>query len=205
MCIHARASGELSYIFAINDRRTVGPYLGQFGAVLERGVPISAQIVLRDTPCALYDAIDTRQLIVSANGGGGCSTELQIEPGWGKLLGAAPEAVAELARQLGLDQPTWQRYRTWVQGLLHGDMGESYAYGSPVGELVAERLAVTVPLALIAMALAVAMALAAGMFAAAHHNRAGDTGVMALVQLGIAVPNFWLAILLILLLSLIHI
>ncbi|MBP9785012.1 MAG: ABC transporter permease, partial [Giesbergeria sp.] len=71
---------------------------------------------------------------------------------------AAPEAVAELARQLGLDQPTWQRYRTWVQGLLHGDMGESYAYGSPVGELVAERLAVTVPLALIAMALAVAMA-----------------------------------------------
>jgi peptide/nickel transport system permease protein len=112
---------------------------------------------------------------------------------------AAPEAVAELARQLGLDQPAWQRYRTWVQGLLHGDMGESYAYGSPVGELVAERLAVTVPLALIAMALAVAMALAAGMFAAAHHNRAGDTGVMALVQLGIAVPNFWLAILLILL------
>jgi peptide/nickel transport system permease protein len=112
---------------------------------------------------------------------------------------AAPEAVAELARQLGLDRPAWTRYADWVRGLLQGDMGESYAYGSPVGALVAERLAVTVPLALIAMALAVAMALSAGMLAAAHHNRAGDTGVMALVQLGIAVPNFWLAILLILL------
>lgn len=112
---------------------------------------------------------------------------------------AAPEAVAELARQLGLDQPAWQRYGAWVQGLLHGDMGESYAYGSPVGELVAERLAVTVPLALLAMGLASALALLAGMFAASRHNRAGDVGTMALVQFGIAVPNFWLAILLILL------
>jgi peptide/nickel transport system permease protein len=111
---------------------------------------------------------------------------------------AAPEAVAELARQLGLDQPAWQRYRTWVQGLLHGDMGESYAYGSPVGELVA-RLAVTVPLALMAMALAVAMALAAGHVCRrapqprGRHRRDGAS------QLGIAVPSFWLAILLILL------
>lgn len=94
--LDARASGELSYIFAINDRRTVGPYLGQFGAVLERGVPISAQIVLRDTPGALYDAIDTRQLSVSANEGGGCSTELQIEPGWGKLLVAAQEPMGRV-------------------------------------------------------------------------------------------------------------
>ena len=112
---------------------------------------------------------------------------------------AAPEAVAELARQLGLDQPAWQRYAAWVQGLLRGDLGKSYAYGSSVGTLVAERLAVTVPLALIAMGLASAVALLAGMFAASHHQRAGDVGTMAVVQLGIAVPNFWLAILLILL------
>lgn len=112
---------------------------------------------------------------------------------------AAPDAVAELARQLGLDQPAWQRYGSWLRGLLHGDMGESYAYGSSVGELVTERLAVTVPLALMAMALASTIALVAGMFAASHHNRAGDVGTMAAVQVGIAVPNFWLAILLILL------
>jgi len=112
---------------------------------------------------------------------------------------AAPEAVAELARQLGLDRPAWQRYADWVRGLLQGDMGESYAYASPVGELVAERLAVTVPLAFLAIALASALALLAGMFAASRHNRAGDFGTMALVQIGIALPNFWLAILLILL------
>jgi peptide/nickel transport system permease protein len=112
---------------------------------------------------------------------------------------AAPEAVAELARQLGLDRPAWQRYADWVRGLLQGDMGESYAYASPVGELVAERLAVTVPLALLAMVLASALALLAGMFAASRHNRTGDFGTMALVQIGIALPNFWLAILLILL------
>ena len=112
---------------------------------------------------------------------------------------AAPEAVAELARQLGLDRPAWQRYADWVHGLLQGDMGESYAYASPVGELVAERLAVTVPLAFLAIALASALALLAGMFAASRHNRAGDFGTMALVQIGIALPNFWLAILLILL------
>ncbi len=112
---------------------------------------------------------------------------------------AAPEAVAELARQLGLDRPAWQRYADWVRGLLQGDMGESYAYASPVGELVAERLAVTVPLAFLAIALASALALLAGMFAASRHNQAGDFGTMALVQIGIALPNFWLAILLILL------
>lgn len=112
---------------------------------------------------------------------------------------AAPEAVAELARQLGLDRPAWQRYADWVRGLLQGDMGESYAYASPVGELVAERLAVTVPLAFLAIALASTLALLAGMFAASRHNRAGDFGTMALVQIGIALPNFWLAILLILL------
>lgn len=94
--LDARASGELSYIFAINDRRTVGPYLGQFGAVLERGLPISAAIELRDTPGALYDALERQQLSVSAGQGGGCSTELQLEPGWGKLLVAAPEPLGRV-------------------------------------------------------------------------------------------------------------
>ena len=48
---------------------------------------------------------------------------------------AAPEAVQALAEQLGLDQPAWQRYLQWLQGLLHGDMGQSYAYSTPVSEL----------------------------------------------------------------------
>ena len=119
------------------------------------------------------------------------------------LLGpdAAPEAVAELAVQLGLDQPPLQRYGQWLAGLLRGDWGDSYAYGSPVRELIGERLWLTVPLALLAMALATVLALSAGIYAAAHHRKDGDIGVMVLAQIGIAIPNFWFAILLILLFS----
>ncbi len=114
---------------------------------------------------------------------------------------ASPEAVAALSAKLGLDQPATARYLQWVGGLLRGDLGLSYAYGTPVGELVLERLALTVPLAVMAMALTVALALAAGVYAAARHNRAGDVGIMGLSQVGIAIPNFWFAILLILLFS----
>ena len=114
---------------------------------------------------------------------------------------AAPEAVAALTTQLGLDQPAWQRYGHWLAGMLTGDLGESYAYGSPVLELVLERLALTVPLALLAMAITTVLALAAGVYAASRHNRLGDMGVMTLAQIGIAIPNFWFAILLILLFS----
>ena len=119
------------------------------------------------------------------------------------LLGpdAAPEAVAELAVQLGLNQPPLQRYGQWLAGLLRGDWGDSYAYGSPVRELIGERLWLTVPLALLAMALATVLALSAGIYAAAHHRKGGDIGVMVLAQIGIAIPNFWFAILLILLFS----
>ena len=114
---------------------------------------------------------------------------------------AAPEAVAALAEQLGLNAPAPTRYLRWLSGLLHGDLGDSAAYSTPVASLIAERLAVTVPLALLAFAGASVLALAAGAYAAARHGRAGDTGVMLLSQLGLAVPNFWFAILLILLFS----
>ena len=114
---------------------------------------------------------------------------------------AAPDAVQALAQQLGLDQPAWQRYLQWIQGLLVLDLGNSYAYGSPVLDLVLERLALTVPLAVLAMLITTVLALLAGVYAASRHNRWGDMGVMGLAQLGIAIPNFWFAILLILLFS----
>src|SRR4051812_39444531 len=66
---------------------------------------------------------------------------------------AAPEAVRALATKLGLDQPAPERYWHWIAGMLTGNLGDSYAYSSPVFDLVLERLALTVPLALIAMAL----------------------------------------------------
>jgi peptide/nickel transport system permease protein len=112
---------------------------------------------------------------------------------------ATPESIAALEARLGLDRPAPLRYLTWVGGLLRGDSATSYAYDTPTFDLIAERLQVSLPLALLAMLLTVAVALAAGVYAASHHRRAGDTGVMLLSQLGLSIPNFWLAILLILL------
>ena len=111
---------------------------------------------------------------------------------------ATPEAVAALSYKLGLDRPLPARYASWIAGLARGDLGTSVAYDTPVAQLIRERLAVTAPLALMAMALTSVLALALGIYAASHHNRLGDTGVMAASQVGIAIPNFWFAILLIL-------
>ena len=130
---------------------------------------------------------------------------LEILPGDAALImmgpDAAPEAVRALATKLGLDRPPLERYFAWIGGILTGDLGLSYTYSSPVSELIWERLAVTVPLALMAMALTTVLALCVGIYAASHHNKLGDVGLMGLTQVGIAIPNFWFAILLILLFS----
>jgi len=114
---------------------------------------------------------------------------------------ADPAAVAAKTVELGLDRPAPARYAQWIGGLLRGDLGHSYSYGTPVAELIAERLTLTVPLAVLAMLLATAIALLVGVTAAARHRSAADTALMALAQLGIAIPGFWFAILLILLFS----
>ena len=113
---------------------------------------------------------------------------------------ATPEAVKVLSEQLGLNRPPTERYLRWVGGmLLHGDLGLSVSYDTPVSELIGERLVVTAPLAVLAMTLTTVLALALGLYAASRHNQLGDVGVMAASQIGIAVPNFWFAILLVLL------
>ena len=110
---------------------------------------------------------------------------------------ATPEAVAALSHKLGLDQPLFARYGHWIAGALKGDLGLSYAYGSPIAPLIASSLAVSAPLAGMAMALAAAIALSAGVYAADRRGKAGDAIVMGASQIGLAVPNFWLAILLV--------
>jgi len=112
---------------------------------------------------------------------------------------ATPESLAALNAKLGLDRPPLQRYLGWVNGLAHGRTANSISYDTPTAELIAGRLKVTLPLALMAMSLSVVLALALGVYAASRHNRLGDVGVMTASQVGIAIPNFWFAILLILL------
>jgi ABC-type dipeptide/oligopeptide/nickel transport system permease component/ABC-type transport system substrate-binding protein len=112
-------------------------------------------------------------------------------------LNATPEAVANLRAQMGLEGPAPQRYLAWLLGLLHGDLGVSYTYQTPVAGLVAERLAVSLPLAMLAMVLSVVIGAPIGALAAARRGGAADTTVMGLTQVGVAIPNFWFGVLLV--------
>jgi peptide/nickel transport system permease protein len=113
--------------------------------------------------------------------------------------GARADTLAALRAQLGLDQPPLERYVIWVGGLVRGELGASYTYGVPVAQLIAERSVVSLPLALLAIALSTAIAIPVGVFAASRRGRFSDTAVMGITQMGVAVPNFWFAMLLILL------
>ncbi len=113
-------------------------------------------------------------------------------------LNAEPEAVAALRAELGLEGSYLARYADWAGGLLKGDFGTSYTYRVPVAELVAARLWVSLPLTVYALVLSTAIALPLGMIAAARRGSRADYGIMAGTQLGIAVPNFWFAMLLVL-------
>jgi len=132
---------------------------------------------------------------------------LEVLPGDPALtmLGVdAPEsAVAAIRLELGLDRPPLVRYVAWIAGLFHGKMGLSYVYKVPVTELISQRLQVTLPLAIGAMAVATLASLFLGIFAATNHNRIGDYGVMGFSQLGLAIPDFWFGILLIILFAVI--
>lgn len=126
---------------------------------------------------------------------------LEIVPGdpAQMMLGvnATPESLAALREQMGLDRPAPLRYLEWIGGMIRGDFGRSLTYSVPVSELIAERLAVSLPLALMALVLSTLIALPVGLFAAARRGTPADTAVMAGTQIGIAIPNFWFALLLV--------
>lgn len=107
--------------------------------------------------------------------------------------------VAALRHDLGLDRPLWQQYAGWLGGLARGRLGDSIRYHAPVAQLIAERLPVTLSLAVAALALTVAIAVPLGIAAAVRAWSVLDLGVLAGTQAGLAVPNFWAGILLLLL------
>ena len=113
-------------------------------------------------------------------------------------LNAAPEALAALRAEMGLDKPAALRFVLWLGGLVTGDLGLSYTYRVPVAQLIAERMAVTLPLALMAIGLATAIGIPLGMLAASRRGHLADAGVMAFAQAGLAIPNFWFGLLLVL-------
>ena len=111
--------------------------------------------------------------------------------------GAQPDTLAALRQQMGLDLPWPVRYLRWLGGILTGDLGTSLAYKTPVSGMILERLQVSLPLALLALLLAIALAFPIGMLAAARRGKAADTALMGATQIGIALPNFWFAMLLV--------
>lgn len=115
--------------------------------------------------------------------------------------GAQDDTLAAFRAKHGLDRPDLVRYLDWMGGLIRGDLGESYTYGVPVSRLILDRLAVSLPLALIGITLSTLIAIPLGVLAAARRGRPSDLGVMGFSQLGVAVPNFWFALLLILVFS----
>ncbi len=113
-------------------------------------------------------------------------------------LNAQPDTVAALRAELGLDGSVVARYFGWIGGMVTGDFGTSYTYRVPVADLVAARLWVSLPLTIYALILSTAIAIPLGAFAAARRGQGADVAVMGTTQLGIAVPNFWFAMLLVL-------
>jgi len=114
-------------------------------------------------------------------------------------INAQPETLAALRTELGLDQSKVARYLSWVGGMLTGDFGTSYTYRTPVADMVAQRMWVSLPLALYALTLSTLIAFPAGIYAASRRGRMGDISVMGATQLGVAIPNFWFAMMLVLL------
>lgn len=130
---------------------------------------------------------------------------LEVLPGDPALVmlgvSAQPDTLAALRAEMGLDQPAWVRFFQWAGGLMTGELGRSYTYDVPVSELIAERVVVSLPLAVMALALSTLIAIPLGVIAASRHNTALDIALTGAAQFGIAIPNFWFAILLILLFS----
>jgi len=113
-------------------------------------------------------------------------------------LNAQPDTIAALRSELGLDVSKLERYLAWVGGMLQGDFGTSYTYRTPVTEMIGDRIWVSLPLALYALTLSTLIAFPAGIYAASRRGKPGDMAVMGATQLGIAVPNFWFAMMLVL-------
>jgi peptide/nickel transport system permease protein len=112
-----------------------------------------------------------------------------------------PAVIAFLRQKYHLDQPLPVRYALWVEGIAHGDLGESIRIKRPVFDLIEEKLPVTGELALLALLISLSIGIPAGIIAAVKNGTAIDYATTMAALWGLSIPNFWLGILLILLFS----
>ena len=104
--------------------------------------------------------------------------------------------IASLTKQYGLDLPMYQQYFKWIWKMLHGDFGMSFTYNKPVSELLAERLPLTVLLSLFTSIFVYVVAIPIGIYSAIHQYSAADYSLTVLGFIGLATPNFLLALIL---------
>lgn len=116
-------------------------------------------------------------------------------------MDATAEEVEALRESLGLNDPMYIQYLGWLKNVLKGDFGISFLNGASVTEKIVTRLPVTLELTLLAMLIAVAIALPMGVLSATHRNSAIDAIASFISMIGVAVPHFWLAMMLIIIFS----
>ncbi|MFT7652211.1 MAG: peptide/nickel transport system permease protein [Candidatus Azotimanducaceae bacterium] len=114
---------------------------------------------------------------------------------------ASPETVAKIREELGLNQPVLVRYGEWLVALLQGDLGTSLFSEQPVADVILQRLPVTLSLAFTAIVIALAISIPAGIIAGIRPGKLADRVVTTGSSIGLAVPNFWLGLMLVLLLA----
>ena len=112
---------------------------------------------------------------------------------------ATMEARAATIARLGLDQPIWQQYFTFLWRALHGDLGTSFVHGIPAIELIVQRIPATFELVVVAITLTCTIGIPLGLVAGLYRDRALGRGIMATSVLGFSLPNFWQGMMLILL------
>lgn len=110
---------------------------------------------------------------------------------------ADPAQIENLRSELGLDLPLYVQYFDWITGLFTGDLGNSIRFSMPVMDLMLDRLPVTLSLAAITLFIVCAVSLPLGMFAARRQNKLSDLTLSTATQIGMAIPSFWLGMMLI--------
>jgi peptide/nickel transport system permease protein len=117
-------------------------------------------------------------------------------------VGTTTDQLEQLRSELGTDQPVVTQYLQWVSHLVQGDLGTSFVSRLPVADLIAQKLPITVPLSVSAFVLAVLVSVPLGVIAAVHRRGPVGVAVSAVSQLGVAVPVFWVGVLLVLVFAL---
>ncbi len=112
-----------------------------------------------------------------------------------------PHVVAQIRDQLLLNRPLWVQYLHWMDGVVHGNLGYSWRLSEPVSELIAQKLPVTLQLSVMAFFFAVVIGVPAGVVSAVKQGTAWDWAANAIGLSGLSIPNFWLGIVLILVVS----